>query len=124
MKNWTVGKRIIFGFALLLASSAALGLFAFSRLSAINVQSGRITTNCLPGVYYTGQIESVNLANFALTQRYLLITDASERKSIETEMKANSAKLTELFKQYESAINEPEDRRLFDAMMAARGPYT
>ena len=75
MKNWTVGKRIIFGFARLLASSAALGLFSFSRLSAINVESGRITTNCLPGVYYTGQIESLNLANFAPTHRYLLWED-------------------------------------------------
>ena len=124
MKNWTVGKRIIFGFALLLASSAALGLFAFSRLSAINVQSGRITENCLPGVYYTGQIESVNLANFALTHRFLLLSDPAERKTIEAEMKVNSEKLTELFKQYESAITDPEDRRLFDEMMAARGPYS
>src|SRR3954462_4974215 len=106
MKNWTVGKRIIFGFALLLASSAALGLFAFSRLSAINVQSGRITTNCLPGVYFTGQIESLNLANFALTHRFLLITDPTERKSIEAAMKANSEKLTDLFKRYESSIDE------------------
>ncbi|HEY4249348.1 MAG TPA: methyl-accepting chemotaxis protein [Lacunisphaera sp.] len=124
MKNWTIGKRIIFGFALLLGLSVALGLFAYSRLTAINVQSGRITVDCLPGVYYSGQIESVNLANFALTHRWMLFSDSAERKAVESEMKINSAKLTELFKQYEASVTTPEDRALFTAMLAARDPYT
>lgn len=124
MKNWTIGKRVIFGFALLLGLSVALGLFAYARLTAINVQSGRITVNCLPGVYYSGQIESVNLANFALTHRWLLLADPAERKAIENEMKTNSDKLTELFKEYEASVTEPEDRALFTTMLAARAPYT
>ena len=124
MKNWTIGKRIIFGFALLLGLSVALGIFAYARLTVINVQSGRITVDCLPGVYYSGQIESVNLANFALTHRWMLFSDANERKAIESEMKINSDKLTELFKQYETSVTTPEDRAAFTAMMAARGPYT
>ncbi len=123
MRNWTIGKRIIFGFALSLGLSIALGLFAYARLTAINVQSGRITVNCLPGVYYSGQIESVNLINYALTHRWLLLSDPADRKAIESEMKINSDKLTELFKQYETSITAPEDRALFTRMMAARKPY-
>lgn len=123
MKNWTIGKRIILGFCLLLATSAALGLFAFSRLTAINVQSGRIALNCLPGVYFMGQIESVNMSNFALTHRWMLQPDQAGKTQIEAEMKINSDKLTELYGTYEKSINEPEDRRLFGEMMAARGPY-
>src|SRR6185312_10063544 len=118
MKNWTVGKRIIFGFALLLVLSASLGLFAFTRLNAINTQTGRITVNCLPGIYYSGQIESVNLANFVLTHRWLLTTDAADRKAIEVEMKTNSEKLTGLYKSYETSITAPEDRRLFTEVLA------
>jgi len=123
MKNWTVGKRIVFGFALLLACLAGLGLFAFARLTAINEQSERITINCMPGVYYTGQIEAVNLVNYALVQRWMLTTDAAARAADEAEMKKNTATLSELFKKYEASCTEPEDRRLYDAMVAARLSY-
>src|SRR5665213_2788530 len=83
-----------------------------------------ITENCLPGIYYSCQIESVNLANLVLTHRWMLITDAAERKTIEGEMATNSEKVLKLFKQYETSITEPEDRHLYTEMVAARGPYT
>ncbi len=123
MKNWTVGKRIIFGFALLLTGLAGLGLFAFARLTAINEQSERISVNCMPGIYYTGQIEAVNLANYALVQRWMLAPNAAERAADEAEMKVNTARLTELFKDYETTSTEPEDRRLYAAMVAGRLSY-
>jgi len=123
MKNWTIGKRIILGFALLLATSAALGLFAYSRLSSIKRQSERITVDCLPGTYGSGKIEALNLANLAQTNRWLLATDAAERKAIEAGMRDNSARITELFASYEKSITGPEDRRLYNQALAARGPY-
>ncbi|MCX6953838.1 MAG: methyl-accepting chemotaxis protein [Verrucomicrobia bacterium] len=124
MKNWTIGKRIIFGFAMLLLTSAALGLFAVTRLINISVQSHRITGDCLPGVYFVGQIDAINQANYTLTHRWLLLPEAEERAAIESEMKSNSDKLSTLYKNYEVTIKLPEDRKLFDAVMAARGPYT
>lgn len=124
MKNWTIGKRIIFGFATLLAVSAALGLFAFTRLIAITTQSHRITQDCLPGVYYVGQIDAINQANYTLTHRWLLIAQPADRAAIEAEMKANSDKLSELYKNYETSITLPRDRELYDAVMTARAPYT
>ncbi len=124
MKNWTIGKRIIFGFATLLAVSAALGLFAFTRLISITAQSLRITQDCLPGVYYVGQIDAINQANYTLTHRWLLIAQPPDRASIDAEMKGNSEKLSELYKNYEASITLPKDRELYDAVMTARGPYT
>ncbi len=124
MKNWTIGKRIILGFATLLAVSAALGLFAFTRLIAITTQSHRITLDCLPGVYYVGQIDAINQANYTLTHRWLLIAQPADRAAIDVEMKGNSEKLSELYKNYETSITLPKDRELYEAVMTARGPYT
>jgi methyl-accepting chemotaxis protein len=123
MKNWTIGKRIVLGFAALLMIAAALGLFAFTRLIAIKAQSDRITADCLPGVYYISQIETINQANYALTHRWLMLGDSPDRTAVEAEMKANSDKLTGLMKNYESSITTDEDRRLYAALGAARGPY-
>jgi methyl-accepting chemotaxis protein len=124
MKNWTIGKRIVFGFATLLVISAALGLFGYLRLTRIRTLSDRITGDCLPGVYCIGQIDAINQANYTLTHRWLLLTTAAERQAIDAEMKANSAKLTKLYQDYEATITRPADRKLFDAVLVARGPYT
>ena len=124
MKKWTIGQRIIFGFAALLVASAALGLFAYSRLVAITHETHTIADESLPGVYNVGQIDAINQANYTLTHRWLLITQPAERTAIEAEMKANSEKLSALYKGYEAAINSAEDREIYAAVMAARGPYT
>jgi methyl-accepting chemotaxis protein len=123
MKNWTIGKRIILGFAILLATSAALGVFACRHLLAINAQSHRVTDEAMPGVYEVGQIEATNLANLSLTHRWLLVTDAAERTAIEARMKTNSEFLTKLYKDYEARIRLAEERELFAKVLSTRTPY-
>jgi methyl-accepting chemotaxis protein len=105
-------------------AAAALGLFAFSRLVAITHEIHTIADESLPGVYNVGQIDAINQANYTLTHRWLLITQPAERAAIEKEMKANSEKLSALYKVYEAAINSAEDREIYTAVMTARGPYT
>lgn len=124
MNNWTIARRIVFGFACLLTIATAFGLFAFSRLVTIARASQRITSDCLPGVYSIGQIESLNLANFAFLHRQVLLTNAADRAALDTRMKANSDKMTTLYRDYEATITLPDDRRLFEAVLAARTNYT
>jgi methyl-accepting chemotaxis protein len=124
MNHWTIAKRIIFGFALLLGIAATFGLFAYSRLVAIAHASNRITTDCLPGVYAIGQIESLNLANFALLHRQVLITNVTGRAALDARMKVNSDKMTALYADYEATITLPEDRRLYEVVLGARTNYT
>jgi methyl-accepting chemotaxis protein len=124
MKNWTIGQRIVAGFAALLLISAAFGLYAYRGLIAIDHLAVRISGDCLPGVYRIGRIETLNLTNYSLTQRLIFVTDPARRAAIEKTMKANSEEMTALYKSYETTITLPEDRRLYDAIQAARGPYT
>jgi len=123
MKHWTIRRRIVVGFSLLIALFTALSLFAFGRLSAILDESHRIANGSLPGLTTAGQIEVVNQMNYALIHRWLLIANPTDRAAIDTDMKANTARLSELFKSYEDGIASPEERQLFDAMAAARARY-
>jgi methyl-accepting chemotaxis protein len=82
-----------------------------------------IAEESLPGVYNVGQIDAINQANYMLTHRWLLITQPAERTAIEAEMKANSDKLSALYKAYEAGIDTTENRAIYTAVMAARGPY-
>ena len=50
MKNLTVGKRIIAGFAAIIVISALLGVFAVRQLHAISTLSTVTTTESLAGM--------------------------------------------------------------------------
>jgi methyl-accepting chemotaxis protein len=52
--------------------------------------------------------------------QHLLTTNAEKKAAIEKAMKANSTQVDGLTKQYDATIREAEDRRLFDAVGAAR----
>ncbi|HEY8994373.1 MAG TPA: methyl-accepting chemotaxis protein [Lacunisphaera sp.] len=124
MKNWTIGQRIIAGFVTLILIAAAFGLYAYRGLIAIDHLATRIASDCLPGVYQIGRIETLNLTNYSLTQRMIFVTDPAGRAAIEKAMKANSEEISAFTKSYEDTISLPEERRLFEAMRVARGPYT
>lgn len=126
MKTWhhcSVGQRIGWGFAILLVLVTALGGFAITRLAAVEREARLITTDCLPGVYNIGRIEALNQANFALTHRFLLLTNTQDRAKLEADMKDNSERMDALFKTYESTMTTDQDRALFNRMQAARAPY-
>ena len=124
MKNRTIGERIVFGFACLLIISAGFGLYAYLGLVSIDRDATRIADDCLPGVYQIGRIETLNLTNYSLAQRMVFVTDAAKRADMEKTMKANTAEMNALYETYAKTITTPEDRRLYDQIMAARGPYS
>ena len=123
MNNWTIGKRIILGFAGLLAIAAAFGLYAYRNLVVIDSCAGAITQDCLPGVYRIGRVETLNLTNYSLTQRLMLVTEPAVRAAIETEMKANSEEMSKLYQSYSETIDSDADRQLYQKVLDARTPY-
>ena len=123
MNHWTIRWRIVTGFGLLIVIVTLLGLFSYWRLRTIDADARVVVANALPGVCIMGELQATNLANFMLTHRLLLKTDATARQAIEAEMKANSEHISELYKAFEPLVNAPEERRLFDAVLQARTTY-
>ena len=123
MKSWTVGTRIIFGFAAMLVIAAAIGLYAVIMMVGIHHDAATITQRNLPGVYLVGQIESLNLTNYLNTHRLALVDTAEERTSIQARMKDVTDRMSAIYAEYEKTITTPEDRRMFEAVQAARAVY-
>jgi len=124
MKNRTIGERIVFGFACLLIISAGFGLYAYRGLVAIDRDATRVADDCLPGVYQIGRLETLNLTNYSLTQRLVFVADPAKRAEMEKAMKANSAEMNTLYETYAKTIATPEDRQLYEQVLAARAPYS
>jgi len=123
MKNWTIGKRIIFGFTSIILIAIALGLFAYSRLVTINHHSNAIVNDALPGLYLIGQLESSLRQAQVVTFKHIMSEDKEEIAQYDAEIVAvvetNGKRLAE----YEKAISQPKDRELFEQVKAALVPF-
>ena len=123
MKNWTIGKRIIFGFSTIILIAIALGIFAYSRLSTINTISDSIVNDSMPGVYEIEEAQALVKENLFLVSRHLLSDDKAEEEKIEQDMKVLKEKLDARLASYEKTIITPKDRELFEAIKPARAEY-
>lgn len=116
MKQWTIGKRIVTGFACLLAITAVLGLFARVRIAAIQAQSERITEDCLPGIYLIGKIEATVARLDGHLGEHVNAADQAEKESADKELKRLAEDLDQLVVDYEKTIVESRDRELFEQL--------
>ncbi|MGB7622976.1 MAG: methyl-accepting chemotaxis protein [Terriglobia bacterium] len=123
MRNWTVRKRIIYGFSAVILIMIVLSGFAYIRLAFIKSEANRITTRYIPGLYFLGQLEATSNANFALTHKLVISEDAKQKQVYLAGIQDNRAKITNLYTLYEATIGDGETRRYFDAMVSARGRY-
>jgi methyl-accepting chemotaxis protein len=123
MKNWTIGRLVFTGFALLLALMLGIGVFAHHNLRQIDFHADLITEERLPGIATIGEIEALNRANYQLTLMGSLTSDPGERSKIESRTKDNRARMAGLYEQYEATIHLPEDRAMFERMKATRLAY-
>jgi methyl-accepting chemotaxis protein len=123
MKNWKIGKRISAGFGAVIAIAVTLGLFAYSRIGAIDVDSTSITANRLPTLYLVGQVQGNAQANLGLTYRHILSKDPHEMASIEAQQRENSARNAAMLEQYEKMNTTPKGRALSQELNNVRGEF-
>lgn len=90
MKNLTLAKRIVLGFAAVIVIAATLGLVAYSRLIAIHHFSDSITKETLPVMAACDDIKVNMEANLACVYQHISTRDTNEMARIEGEIKAAS----------------------------------
>jgi methyl-accepting chemotaxis protein len=123
MKNWTVGKRIVFGFAIVLALVAALAVTTSQLLRQINRESQSMATDIVPGVVQIAQIKSqLGEIQIRMLDNILASTPA-ERKQIEDQIAGMRAGILKIMDDYRKQIVDEEDRAMYDQMVVARDEY-
>jgi len=123
MKTWTIGKRIIIGYVVVLLATLAIGLFAYTRLSLIKQRSDSLTQDSLPGIVTLTQIQANALESNALVLRHLLSTDRKQFDALEARIKEMSAQNTQLYQEVEASIASAEERALYEKVLATRKIY-
>ena len=123
MKNWTIGRRIVSGFAAVIVITLALGGFAWLRLSTIQRGARRIATESVPGVLIFDDIESLARQNYSGTLRYVLAETADERTQLMARIKTNIARINQLTNDYSARLTSARDRELMAVFVKTRADY-
>jgi methyl-accepting chemotaxis protein len=123
MNNWKIGTRIAAGFAVVILIAAALGMFAYTRVGAIERSSNQITMNSLPGMYLVGEIRDAVLRMQILVERHTNSTDKGEMAQLEAESQAISARATGIIAEYQKLLVNDRARSLFESYTSARATY-
>ncbi len=123
MKNWTIKKRVISGFAGIVAITTLLGCIALLCLARIDVSIGKVTQQSLPGLHMSGQIEAAIAHNGCLVLKYILAEDGATKAKIKAKIDAQRDSNTQLIADYEKTVVTEEDRKVLAKMKGAREAY-
>jgi methyl-accepting chemotaxis protein len=121
--NWTIGRRIVSGFAAVLLIAAAVGIFALNRVQTIARTTKDVTERAMPSVVLFATIESLVKENYINTTQHLAAADPSRMASIEKEMTAKSETLTGLYKEVEALLADDTAQRNYELIKPERAAY-
>lgn len=114
MANWTVGKKISFGFGAVVFLCLLLSVVSLVNVSSINSNLQAVTTDSLPGVYRISVLE-VNLqtlrGNF---WKYIASSDSAKREQIDGDIEKAKQSFQDQMSAYEKTITTSEDRQQFE----------
>jgi methyl-accepting chemotaxis protein WspA len=123
MKNWTVGKRLTFGFAGVILITLCVSLYAFTRLEAIQNQSSSLAKDSLPGAVLMGQIAALSEREVALVLGHIKANDDQGVQKFDEELRENNDKLTALFKSYDATVFGAEEVERFQRLNTTYSAY-
>jgi len=122
MNNWKIGTRISAGFAAVILITMLLGVFAYDRITAIDMNAKSITDEHLPAVFVGGQLQSAISSTFAILLMHATAPDQGERSRLEAELqevhKLNSTLISDF-----SKTATPKQREALEGLSSARSAY-
>jgi methyl-accepting chemotaxis protein len=123
LKGFSLSAKLYFGFASVLAITAALGAFNYLKLGHIKSLQTLITTSCLPGVYEIEEINALMLENQTNTISHIFAASKEEKEAIDERMAGVKGRIDKAMEEYGKTITRDEDRKLFEAIKPARQAY-
>ncbi len=132
MKNWTIGKRIVFGFGTLCLSLALISAFVVCEVQGIrhevsgvenNVPIG-IVNNAAPGMTAVSTMIITSYKSRLLAGELLRTQGEDAIRKIRDQIKANGVDIDKQAAFYETTVVTAEDRRTWDEFKAKREKYS
>jgi methyl-accepting chemotaxis protein len=122
-KGMSLSGKLYAGFAAVLMIAVALGAFAYTRLVKISGNARFITTDCMPGVFLSEEMQKLAQQNLMLTAKHILSTEKADMDAIDGQILKVKDNLDKLTDQYAATITTDRDRELFAKVPEARKQF-
>jgi methyl-accepting chemotaxis protein len=111
--NLRVRTKLLGAFALVVAVSTVMGLFALAQLGSVNDQGQFIGTSVVPSVRAVGEAQSA-ASDFRRWQlRHVLADDAAAAGAAETQIASARERMDAVIAEYERLVGSDEDRAVW-----------
>ena len=121
--NWRLSAKLGASFTTLVALCALIGLMGLLQMGSIHRNTLEIADNWMPSIQGMAAIRIKANQIRRMEPDHLLSTEASEMDQIERRIVTAREELTQLERDYQPYISDAEERRLYDAITAARDNY-
>jgi methyl-accepting chemotaxis protein WspA len=116
VKNWTLRQRILASFAVIIAIMLLMVVVSYSRLLSIESSEQQVSTDALPGLYYSNSVRSAWSDSYLTVLR--LLGEGKGRPLTAAEVaqfKDDEDSLKNELANYKTTVLDPEDQARFDA---------
>jgi methyl-accepting chemotaxis protein WspA len=124
MKDFTIRRRIVASFGIVLALILVTGGISFKELRQIVEMSRALHRDSLPGLAYDSALQSAWTRNYLLTQRYARLEDRIAIDKLALELEANQAQIDDLMTKNGATADTAANQELFDKLKSARATYS
>ena len=123
MKHWTLSRKILSSFAVILLLMALMGGVAYLRLVSIKQQANAMLTDSLPGLYYSTQLLATLNRDFSITQELSVPQSNENIDEIIDEIRLSREQMTETLRRYAPTLTGTQERERFETVKRALTPY-
>ena len=123
MKNWSVARRIVVSFGVIVGLVIMLAAVSGVLLTGITREVGKMRTGSQAASEYATDFIAAWQRGYALTLQSVLQRDASATAALESEIEANRAEQDRLLGLYEGTVANDAHQQLLDRAKVARTEY-
>jgi methyl-accepting chemotaxis protein len=121
--NLKISRKLILSSALILAMTAALGLFAIVQLRAVNASTEDVVLNWMPSAILSSAINTDTSDFRILELQHVSSFDAAAIPVIDKKIAALGAAIDARRAAYTKLIASPQEKKLFDTFSASWNAY-
>lgn len=115
--RWTVGKKLIAAFLVVVLISTAMGMFAFDRMRVIQSETKQVTEKWMPGVEAINEFNYLTERVMSLELKLLVEPDEAIVEQTQSELEQTFDEINGAISRYAKLIDGEEERQIFDQMV-------
>lgn len=114
--KWTIGRKLIFSFILILVIILSLSVFSITSTFRLNNNTKEVSQKVTPKVELIGDINYIAEHILSTTQKHMLSDDESYKRKYEYELEGQYKLIDNAFTRYKKLLETKQEKALYEKL--------